>query len=112
MVTMVVLLSLQRRPAKRPPKKERGFYATPQSGATFYDHPRNLRPPRQLSALRRRRCAISRGPRLAARKSGREPPTLQCPQQPPQPPALHALHDALHLLELLEEAIDVLDLNP
>src|SRR5215472_2100235 len=42
---------------------------------------------------------------LPARKSGRQPPTLQRPQQPPQPATLHALHDALHLLELLEQPI-------
>src|SRR5262252_6229794 len=89
MVTMVVSLS---GPAavltQRPPKKERGFYATYESDASFST------------------------PRLAAGEAGREAPALQRPEEPPQPSPFHAFHHALHLLELLEQPVDVLDLHP
>src|SRR5689334_8081106 len=93
MVTMVVLLSLQRQPCKRPPKKERGFYARCESGASFST---NSGPQ----------------PRSAAGEAWRQAAPFESTHQGSQAPALHALHDPLHLLELLEQAVDVLNLNP
>src|SRR5215813_13822253 len=90
MVTMVVSLSGPAAVlAQRPPKKERGFYATYESDASF--------------------CST---PRSATREARREAPALQRPEEPPQPSPLHAFHHALHLLELLEQPVDVLDLHP
>src|SRR5215469_18260058 len=90
MVTMVVSLSgPEAGLAQRPPKKERGFYATYESDASF--------------------CSTLRS---AAREPGREAPALQRPEEAAQPSPLHAFHHALHLLELLEQPVDVLDLHP
>src|SRR4030088_503628 len=86
MVTMIVSLSFQRVTASGPPKKERGFYATCKSCASFSTWP----PPGKLW----RPAALERAHELA------------------QPAALHALHDALHLQELLQQPVHVLDLHP
>src|SRR5256885_6030966 len=87
MVTMIVSLSLQRATAKGPPKKERGFYATYESCASF-----STWPGRHLGKLRRQ-AALERAHELL------------------QPPALHAFHDALHLQELLQQPVHVLNLH-
>src|SRR3979411_2136684 len=85
MGTMSLSLSCQRGPARGPPKKERGFYATCKSCASFSTCP----PPGKLW----RPAALERAHELA------------------QPAALHALHDALHLQELLQQPVHILDLH-
>src|SRR6185312_773234 len=94
MVTMIVSLSLRWTAPFGPPKKERGFYATHGSCATFL----------QVARLARTRGGS------AAREPRRHAP-LEGSHEGPQATALHALHDALHLQELLEQAVHVLNLD-
>src|SRR3979411_1322711 len=85
MGTMSLSLSCQRGPARGPPKKERGFYATCKSCASFPTQP----PPGKLW----------------------RPAALEGAHELAQPAALHALHDALHLQELLQQPVHVLNLH-
>src|ERR1700730_10083383 len=86
MLTMIVSLSFRRAAAKGPPKKERGFYATCESCASFST------------------C-------LAATREAGGHAALKGAHELLQPPALHALHDALHLQELLQQPVHVLNLH-
>src|SRR5690242_2272218 len=103
MVTMIVSLSVAVGGASRaPPKKERGFYATPGSCASFLQ---SQVPGAAAGRLWPAPASTAREPRRHA------PAPFEGSHEGAELAALHALHDALHLQELLEQAIDVLHLN-